>query len=117
LLLLFGVLIDVALWQALRLIPFLLVGIPIFALSVIFAFGKVNGMPFHYFVLNIIQTFRKPRLRVWDKRLNDAEVRAGMIGPPPAPPTKPSRKAAPSSSHLQELTLLVNTGGAYKPEE
>lgn len=116
LILLIGVLSDVALWKMMRLIPFLLVGIPLFSVAVVFTFAKVNGMPFHYFVLNLIQTLRKPKLRVWDKRLNDTEVRAGMIAPPPLPPPHTPRKAAPSSSHLQELTLLVNTGGAYKPE-
>ena len=35
------------------------------------AFVKVNGRPIHYFLLNIIQTSRRPRLRVWQKLFAD----------------------------------------------
>ncbi|MFA6132283.1 MAG: PrgI family protein [Patescibacteria group bacterium] len=115
--LLIGVLVDVALWKILSFIFFLITGIPIFTIVVIFAFAKVNGMPFHFFLLNLIQSIRKPKLRVWDKKLNDAELRQYMVAPPAMPPPPAARKAAPGGSRLQELTLLVNTGGAYKPEE
>lgn len=115
--LLIGILVDVALWKMLRLIPFLLTGIPLFATTVIFTFAKVNGMPFHFFLLNLIQSLRKPKLRVWDKKFFDAELRQFMVAPPALPPPPLPRKAAPAGSRLQELTLLVNTGGAYKPEE
>ena len=117
LILLVGILVDVALWKLLRFIPFLLTGVPIFTISIIFTFAKVNGMPFHFFVLNLIQSLRKPKLRVWDKKLSDAELRQYMVAPPAMPTPPPPRKAAPAGSRLQELTLLVNTGGAYKPEE
>jgi hypothetical protein len=115
--LLAGGIISVALYKIMRLIPFLLVDVPFFAVIAIFAFAKVNGMPFHFFLLNLVQTLRKPRLRVWDKKLFDFEVKQYMVAPPPPPPAPFVRKVAPSGSHLQELTLLVNTGGAYKPEE
>jgi len=115
--LLLGILVNVALWKMLRFIPFLLTGLPFFTATVILAFAKVNGMPFHFFLLNLIQSFRKPKLRVWDKKLSDAELRLYMVAPPAMPPPPVARKAAPGGSRLQELTLLVNTGGAYKPEE
>ena len=112
-----GVLLEVTFYKIFRLIPFVLVGIPTFVITATFAFIKINGMPFHFFLLNLIQSLRKPKLRVWDKKLNTAEVKQGMIAPPPLPPIPSTRKASPTTSHLQELTLLVNTGGAYKPEE
>lgn len=95
---------------------FLVIALPLFALGVVVAFAKINGQSFHFFFLNLIQTFRKPQLRVWDKSLNDAELRAltRSVAPPPAPPAP--RKAPASSSRLAELTLVVNTGGVYKPE-
>ena len=31
------------------------------------AFGKVNGQMMHYFLLNLIQTLRRPRLKVWKR--------------------------------------------------
>jgi len=117
LILLVGILIDVALWRLMRLVPFLLTGIPLFAISVVFTFARINGMPFHYFVLNLVQSFRKPRLRVWDKTMTLAEVKKQMLAPPPVAAVPVTRKTAPAGSRLQELTLLVNTGGAYKPEE
>jgi hypothetical protein len=115
--LLFGVLIIVALYKMLRFIPFILATLPIFALTVTFTFAKINGMPFHFFVLNLIQSLRKPKLRVWDKALSLDEIRQYMGAPPAMPTPPPLRKSLLSGSRLQELTLLVNTGGAYHPEE
>ncbi len=96
---------------------FLVTGLPTFALGVVLTFVRINGQAFHLFLLNLIQSLKKPKLRVWDKRLNDAEVRAYLTAAPPPPPPPNFRKAAVSSSRLQELTLVVNTGGVYKPEE
>ncbi len=95
---------------------FLACGLPFFALTMVLAFVKVNGQPFHFFLLNLIQTFGKPSLRVWDKRLTDLEVRAYMKEEVPKPPEVFTRKAFTSASRLAELSLVVNTGGVYKPE-
>ena len=38
------------------------------------AFLKVNGQPFHYFLLNFLQTLQKPTLRVWHKFYSDQET-------------------------------------------
>jgi len=35
---------------------FITVGILILGICGIFAFGRINGRPFHYFLLNLIQT-------------------------------------------------------------
>lgn len=108
---------EAIMWRVMPFVWFLVVGIPFFAFGVILAFVKVNGQAFHLFMLNLTQSLKKPRLRVWDKRLTDAEVRAHMTKvEPPKPPSEP-RKAPVSASRLQELTLVVNTGGVYKPEE
>lgn len=112
-----GVILEATFFKVLSLIPFVVAGILTFVITITFAFIRINGMPFHYFLLNLIQSFRKPKLRVWDKNLTINEVRLGMVAPPPPPPAVAVRKAAPSGSHLQKLTLLINTGGAYKPEE
>ena len=106
-----------AMFKLMPIVWFAVTGIPLFAFGIILAFSKVNGQPFHLFALNVTQTLKKPRLRVWDKRLNDAEVRAHLLKeiPPPTPPR--GRKTFANASRLQELTLVVNTGGVYKPEE
>ncbi len=101
----------------LNLIIVILLGVPVLGLGILFAFAKVNGRPFHFIVLNFIQTFRKPALRVWDKTLNDQDLRVFLEKveddtPPPAP-----RKAALERSRLNELTLVVNTGGVYVPDD
>ena len=104
-------------WKLLPIVWFAVTGVPLFAFGVILAFVKVNGQPFHLFLLNLTQTLRKPRLRVWDKRLTDAEVRWHLTKVAVAPPPPRARKAMANASRLQELTLVVNTGGVYKPEE
>ncbi len=110
-------LLDFGLFKLLSFVPFLLVGVPIIAIAGIFAFTKINGQVFHYFMLNILQTMKRPRLRVWDKNYSDSDLRAFIKEElPPPPPVRP-RKAPLSSSRLTELTLVVNTGGVYKPEE
>ncbi|MFH1252845.1 MAG: PrgI family protein [Candidatus Uhrbacteria bacterium] len=112
-----GTLLEVTFYKIFRLIPFVAVGIPTFLITITFAFIKMNGMPFHFFLLNLIQSLRKPKLRVWDKTMTTFEVKQGMVSPPALPPPPAVRKTLLTGSHLQELTLLVNTGGAFKPEE
>jgi len=56
-------------------------------------------------------------LRVWSRGYSDSELRELIKVTPPPPSTHISRKAFAGGSRLQELTLVVNTGGVYKPEE
>jgi len=108
---------EAVMWRLMPFSWFLVAGLPLFAFGVLLAFVRVNGQAFHLFLLNLTQSLKKPRLRVWDKALSDTEVRAYLTKetPPSAPP--PSRKAPVSASRLQELSLVVNTGGVYRPEE
>lgn len=83
------------------------------------AFWRVNGRPFHFFLLNLIQTFRRPRLRIWNKHLTLDEVRGYMKAARPslsAPPAVVVR-TSPSSSRLSDLALVVDTGGVYRGEQ
>lgn len=99
---------------------FLLEAIPTLTLCLILGFAKVNGMPFHYFFVNFILTLKRPRLRVWQKSESEAELRELLKHPvlvaqsaPSAGPPKPALQR----SRLAELTLIVDTGGAYSPED
>lgn len=96
---------------------FLVIGIPVFGLGAILAFVKVNGQPFHFFLINVIATFKKPTARIWNKNLSDEDLKIYLkeVPPPPAPPTV--IKSAISKSKLSELSLIVNTGGAYQGED
>ncbi|OGH64097.1 MAG: hypothetical protein A2821_02285 [Candidatus Magasanikbacteria bacterium RIFCSPHIGHO2_01_FULL_41_23] len=85
--------------------------------SAILAFVKVNGQNFHYFLLNIIQTMRKPSLRIWQKSYNKEELnylrkRDADIKIEPLIVVTAVKK-----DRIRDLALLVNTGGFYKPEE
>ncbi len=108
--------VEFSAFKLLSFTTFLIVGIPFFLFAAILAFVKVNGQPFHFFLLNLIQTFGKPGLRVWDKRLTDSEVRAYLAEELPKVPETFKRKTFTSVSRLAELSLVVNTGGVYKPE-
>ena len=96
---------------------FLLVGIPTFIIFSVFAFTRINGQAFHYFVLNLLLTIRRPGLRVWNKEPTDAEVLAFVREMPPPPPKPKVVKEALAASKLAELSLVVNTGGVFNPED
>jgi len=95
---------------------FLLVAILEFALGGTLAFFRVNGQPFHFFLLNLIQTFRRPMLRIWDKSLTDSELRQLALKPPEVKVASRVKKELLTTSRLSELSLIVNTGGVYNPE-
>lgn len=92
---------------------FILVTIIIFGISLVIGFVKVNGRPFHFFVVTMVQTFKKPRLRVWRNRPENV-VEETVV----AAKTETYNKKPPiSSSRLAELSLIADTGGSYKGEE
>lgn len=93
---------------------FLTVAIIIFIIIIMFGFAKINGRPFHHFVINFIQTFKKAKLRVWNNTLvmavkEEEEVKK-VLEIYQFPPKQYS------VSRLAELSLMVDTGGAYRGE-
>ncbi len=92
---------------------FLVVGIFIFLVSGTFAFLKVNGRPFHYFVLNLVQTFKKPSIRVWNHRKPSFEAKENKEFKFEEVVVNKNLNAA----QLAELSLIVDTKGKYKGEE
>jgi hypothetical protein len=95
---------------------FLLLGIPTFVIGGIFAFFRVNGQPFHFFLLNMVQTLKRPSKRIWDKELTDSELLEYVRTAPPPPPPARIRKDPLAATKLTELSLVVNTGGVYNPD-
>lgn len=72
-------------------------------------------MPFHFFVLNFVQTGKRAQLRVW----NNENIVVNEIEDVTAP-VKEVAIAQPkiiNSSRLTELALIVDTKGAYKGEQ
>ncbi|MFZ6035690.1 MAG: PrgI family protein [Patescibacteria group bacterium] len=86
-------------------------GVLIFALTGVFAFAKINGRPFHHFLLNLLQTVRRPTLTVWHKNYELSKVKEEKEKQPPA---RPHKKQRLTESRLTELSLVVDTGGAYQ---
>lgn len=76
------------------------------------AFIKINGRPFHYFILSILQTFKYPRLRIWHKE--DTEYEYRFVASAAAKPREAMAVKQPlTASRLTALSLVVDTGGAY----
>ena len=95
-------------YKTMTFLPFLFATILVLGIGATFAFVKVNGQQFHYFLLNLIQTAKKPRLRTWQKFLHKAkETKSIEIK------VLPQQKIV-SSSHLAEISLMTNTGGSFK---
>ncbi|MFA7314976.1 MAG: PrgI family protein [Candidatus Magasanikbacteria bacterium] len=84
-------------------------------LALIFSFVKMNGQPFHYFVLNIIQSVKKPSLRVWHKHYDNKELDFLRKMVTVAPEMTMEKKQV-KRRHIRDLALLVNTGGFYNVE-
>jgi len=94
---------------------FIVEAVFILALGGIVAFLKINGLPLHYFILNISQTIRKPMLRIWRKDfilVRELQLKEKhKVAPPPIP-----RKSL-SIARLSNLSLLVDTGGMFREQE
>lgn len=98
--------------------PFIISAVITAAIGGAFGFIKVNGQPFHIFFLNFVRTMSRPNLRVWDKTPTDSELRNIIKPQIVAEPEDKStlHKPRPGSSRLRDLTLTVNTGGVYQPD-
>lgn len=105
------------LWRLLTFVAFIVAAVFILAIAGAFAFLKVNGLPFHFFLINVLQTIKRPRVRVWSKAYNDIELKQFMNRKPPEEIPMPKPRPRPSESRLAQLALVVNTGGAFNPDE
>lgn len=114
-----GGLILFLLYRFASFLIFVVFGIIVLVITFVLAFIKINGMPFHYLILNMLQTFRKPGLRVWNKEVSTEEIRRQLAAEKEevkekAPEIKTKRPIIKGS--LAEISLIVDTGGAYKGE-
>ncbi len=80
------------------------------------AFIRVNGRPVHYFLLNLIQTWRRPRVRVWYRHYTASELRVLGKEKVASLPVEIKTKNSARASRLAELSLIVDTGGVYQGE-
>ncbi|MFA6514399.1 MAG: PrgI family protein [Patescibacteria group bacterium] len=94
---------------------FLVIAAVVLVIAILFAFVKINGRPFHFFLLNATQTLRRPRLRVWNNNtiMHDKEKNIDVTV---KPELKPEPKEYYKKSRLAEVALIVDTKGKYKGE-
>ncbi len=104
-------------YAILRFTPFIITAVFIALVTGVISFLKINGRPFHFFLINFIERTKKPPIRVWNKELTDAELRHYIK-------VKKEEEAAPtpirrrlSTSQLSQLSLVVDTGGSYQGED
>jgi len=97
---------------------FLTVTLSCLVIGAIFAFVRINGRPFHFFVVNFLQTVKRTKLRVWnnasynvsfEEATDEFEKAKDDVFIPSA--------TRPTTSKLAELSLIVDTGGVYRGEE
>ena len=84
--------------------------------ALVLGFVKINGQPFHYFLLNIAQTIRRPSRRLWYKSFTKAELQESIKSGKVAIVEAVVEVPRVSYNRLRDLSLTVNTGGYYKPE-
>lgn len=113
---LFGFLIIAISYKLFDFSLFVTFGLLTLAITGIFAFLKINGRPFHYFVLNLFQTFKRPRLRVWHNGFLSAGDDYGIEKSLLAPAVAAASVKHYTTSRLAELSLIVDTKGAYRGE-
>jgi len=97
---------------------FIIEAILIFGVYVLFEFVKINGQKFHIFLLSIIRSLTRAQLRVWNKnfKLNTVKSKDSKVKENKDAPVL-INKIHPPKSTLSSLTLMVDTGGKYRPEE
>jgi len=96
---------------------FVLEGVLTLAIGGTFAFMKVNGMPVHFFLINLLESLKRPKIRVWRKVIDESELRQAVEQPIVVIKAALPHKGPLQSSRLQELALQVDTGGSYKAED
>lgn len=94
---------------------FVTFSIIVFIIAVTLGFVKINGRPFHFFLLNAVQTIRRPSIRVWNNRFAP-EINIEKI-PILKFDSSRSTKEYYEKSRLAELSLVVDTEGEYRGSE
>lgn len=81
------------------------------------AFIKINGRPVHYFILNVLQTSKRPKVRVWQKIFTNSELKRYNKKEVTVLPPEIRTKNRVRASRLAEMSLIVDTGGVYQGEK
>jgi hypothetical protein len=96
---------------------FIFLAVLIGGFSAVLAFAKINGQSFHYFILNIIQTVRRPSRRIWSRDFTSKELKEYIESGKFEVAEVVKEIPRMSYSRIRDLSLTVNTGGYYKGGE
>lgn len=81
------------------------------------AFFKVNHRPLHSFLLDVSNTLKKPKLRVWSKKSSPFPEKELKVKKDLPSELIDTRRKPLFRSRLSRIALLVDTGGRYEEEE
>jgi hypothetical protein len=95
---------------------FLTISVIIFGITGVFAFLKINGQAFHFYVLNLSQFLKRPRLKIWYHELEIVKEKE-KVKKESAVALPPRVKKPIGRTRLSELSLVVDTGGTYRTEK
>jgi len=95
----------------------LVIGVVQFILSLILAFVKINGMPYHFFALNFVQTRLRSSVRLWDCSYGKVEYFIDLYSAPVVAAAQKTSAKVIDISRLNELALIVDSRGTYQGEK
>ncbi len=116
-----GLIIMVISYKLFDLVLFIIIGLLCIVVFGALAFVKINGRPFHFFLLNLVQTMKKPKTRVWNHKNSLKDLASEEQDEGGALQETVNKKDVPKKrlpdSRLNELSLIVDTKGVYKGGE
>ena len=117
--LLFGAILIFICYKIFDFSAFIVFGLLIFGISGTIAFAKINGRPFHFFVLNLMQTVKRPILRVWNHNIGGLalSMTESAVSIAKDKGGRASLVKHYTTSRLAELALIADTKGVYRGEE
>lgn len=108
-------------FKFLNFTSFIGVAVLVVILVILFGFMKVQGRPVHLFFRNMVKVFiTSPMLKVWNREVTTTNIQKRTItstGPVGQFGVITSDMEPIVRTRLSELSLIVDTGGAYSKEE
>ena len=101
-------------YKTLTFYAFVGVGIFLAIMGGILAFLKVNGRPIQYFFINLWESLRRPKVRIWKQRVVTEKYKVHKQKVDHLP--QPTHKRIIPKSRLSQLALTVDTGGRFSGE-
>ena len=85
--------------------------------AIVIAFVPINGRPFHFFLLNLAQTVRRPSRRIWFKSYTHEELDYLRKRDSVFEAVEMRVQKTAKRDRIHHLALQVNTGGYYRASD